>query len=353
MSRGASIRVLVGRLVLGPVWLRYGVLLVWGAALSLVIWWLLLQDLQQALPPDGPSREAEATKQAKRLAAVQQEGEQRMAAARAQQAQLSALEAALPAVSELQSALAAVHQASRKHGLRMELFKPGPVGSEKPYPQQRAILRLSGSFDDVLGFTRTLAVTGAPVALESFSLMGSPLHVQSTSSNLTLDAILLSLHQPAASVPVVAPAPLTASAAFTASIIPAASAASTASTAPAITQLNASGGDPFERGRLSALPSLASSTGSDTRGIPATPAQVLQTSALASMRLMGSVQSAGKMTALVMAGGMLHAVRLGDALGNARGLVTEIRASDITVREPGGAGAAQPPRVVVLSLSKD
>lgn len=357
MSRAFVLPALVGRLVRGPRWLCYGALLVWGGALSLAVWWLLLQDLQQTLSPDGPARQAEATRHAERLVAVRQ-GEQRLAVARAQQAQLSELETALPEVSEVQSAWAAVHQASRKHGLRMELFKPGPVGSEKPYPQQRALLRLSGSFDDLLGFTQTLATSGKAVAFESFSVAGSPRTPEATgNSMLILEAVLLSLHQPVAT-PAAA-----VSAAFAAPIIPVASGASLPSaaaqvviapTAP-ITQPSVSGGDPFETGRLSVLPSWAASLQAASTGTAAgaTPALALQTSPLSSMRLMGSVQSAGQMTALVTAGGMLHAVRVGDALGNSRGQVAEIRASEITVREPRGAGAAQPARVVVLSLSKD
>ena len=363
MSKTADLRASVRRLALGPGWVRYGVLLGWGVVLSLASWWLLLEDLQQNLSPNGAVQQIEAAKQAERVAAVQK-GEQRLALAREQQLRLSVLAAALPSANDAQSAWATVHQASRKHGLRMELFKPGPVGSEKPYPQQRANLRVSGNFQDVLSFTRTLALAGKPVAFESFSVAGGVRDLEGPGNNrLVLEAVLLSLHQPAV-IPVTAPtAPTAPTESPTASMVPLAWAPSLPSVAaPTVIAPMAStvqpillGGDPFESRRLSdasssAAPALAASMAAAE---VATPAQALHSSPLASMRLVGSVQSAGQKTALVMAGGMLHSLRVGDALGNARGRVVDIRAGELTVQEPSGEGAAQPGRVVVLSLSKD
>lgn len=340
----------VGRLVQGPGWLRYGAVLLWGASLGFLSWWLLLQELQLSLSSQGSAQQADATQQAERDAAMQQVERQR-ALVRAQKNELIALEAALPDASEVQDAWATVHQASRKHGLRMEFFKPGPMGSEKPYPQQRASLRLSGSFEALLAFTRTLAVASTPVTIESFSLVSNPSGADSGNSLLFFEAVMLSLHQPAA-----------ASSANTRAVpldaVPSPLLGAAAGTAMPVVMAQDSGrpgasSDPFESQRLVGSPQSAGPVSASPSASTATPAHALKIAPLASMRLMGSVQSAGKMTALVMAGGMLHAVRVGDALGNARGQVTDIRADAITVREFSRAGATESPREVILSLAKN
>jgi Tfp pilus assembly protein PilO len=337
---------IVSRLVGAPGWFRCLVLLMLGAALAGLCWWLVLQELQQSMPAKSPARKVEEGRLIERQSAVQKAEHQR-AQVHLEKEQLTALESVLPAGDDAQSAWAAVHQASRRHGLRMEQFKPGPVGSETPYPQQRAALRLSGSFGALLAFTRTLAEAGSPVSLESYFLVSPAGAAAAAGSdgrgNLILEATLLSLHRPA---PTAAPA-------VAAALATASSAAAERSKAPPALQvvsapLPGAPRDPFESQRLTPSPASDSAAVNALNSLP-----------LSAMRMVGSVRAAdpGKaFTALVLVGGTLYPVRLGDALGNARGRVAEIRADGLTVREPsspGPPGTAQAVRSNTLLIAKD
>lgn len=352
---------LLVRLVGGPVWWRGLALLMFGAALAGLCWWFVLQDLQQAMPAKSTARQVEEARLIERRAALQK-AQAQMASVAQQKEQLAALESALPGGHDARGAWAAVHEASRRHGLRMEQFKPGPVGSETPYPQQRAALRLSGSFDALLGLAQTLAETSSAASLESYLLVSpSSTGVLANSDgagsrSLVLEATLLSLHRPA---PKAAPAAAMASAApgsaaaggpgalrmtNTTTRVP----ASIDAPPPAAVlsaRLPSTTGDPFESRRLASLPASEPGAVIALTSLP-----------LSAMRMVGSVRAADPsvaLTALVWIGGTLHAVRVGDALGNARGRVAEIRVDGLTVREPSLPGTAQPARIATLLIAKD
>lgn len=347
-------------LVCGPVWWRGTVLLMFGAALAGLCWWLVLLDLQQSMPAKSTARQVEEARLIERRVAVQK-AQAQQASVTQQKEQLAALESALPAGDDAQGAWAAVHEASRQHGLRMEQFKPGPVGSETPYPQQRATLRLSGSFDALLALAQTLAETSSAVSLESYGLVsqaspGVLANSSAGSGSLVLEATLLSLHRLA---PKAVPAAVMASAALGSEASRAPPAVRVQNTAdldrasidapPAAAvlspELPRTPGDPFESRRLASLPASEPGALNTLSSLP-----------LSAMRMVGSVRAANPsadLTALVSMGGSLHAVRVGDALGNARGRVAEIRADGLTVREPGSPGSAQPARIANLLIAKD
>lgn len=343
-------------------WLRCFFLLGFGAAAAGVCWWLVLQELQQSLPAQSSPDPVAQTRRMERQAAVQK-AQSQLALGSLQKEQLATLESALPSGKNAQGAWAAVHQASRRHGLRMEQFKPGPVGSETPYPQQRAAVRLSGSFDALTAFTRTLAEARSPVGLESYVLISQTSAGGDGGGSLILEATLLSLHQPAR---LAAPALATAFAAGNSATpegqgqlqLPglektaalARDSDSDSSPLPAVAPFArppGKPGDPFESQRLSAAPADSGAT------------TALNSLPLSAVRMVGSVRAADQtaalpaLTALVLIGGTLHAVRVGDALGNARGRVAEIRVDGLTVREPGSPGTAQASAATTLWIAKD
>lgn len=355
MTVSPRLNAMAVRLVFAPGWLRCMVLLAFGMVLTGLCWWLVLQELHQSLPEKSPAL-AEETRLVERRAALQKaQGE--LALVKAQREQLTLLENELPASADAQSAWATVHQASQRHGLRMAHFKPGPVGSQTPYPQQRASLRLSGSFDALLAFARTLAEAGSPVGIESYVLSSqkaspSALGVGDRGGSLTLEATLLSLLQPA---PAATPAAVTAAMTAPATEVATGLARAVASAPPFASALSQPSGafgdpsgDPFESGRLAASP--ASGAGA---------ANALHSQPLSAMRVVGSVGAADPTsvstapTAVVLVGGTLYAVRVGDALGNAGGRVAEIRADGLTVREPGSPVTAQAVRAATLLIAKD
>ncbi len=341
----SRLRAAADRVVSAPTWIRYGLLFAFGACQFALGWWLLVQDLQQSVAAQGPLQELEQTRLAERLAGLRR-AERDAALSRLQQDQLAGLESELPDASAATSSWARVHQASEQHGLRMALFKPGPLGVEQPYPEQRATVRLSGSFAALLGFAQALAQGKGPVAIESFSLTGGQGQGgpnAAVNGPLVLEAVLLSLHQPArtATAPSAsASAAPSASASAPGTGPPATAASSVLAPMAGVTT------DPFESQRM--LASTASTlTASSAAG------QALRAAPLSTMRMVGSVRAAEQSIALLMVSGTLHAVRVGDALGNAHGRVAAILADRITVNEPVTRGPDQTVRPVVLLLAKD
>lgn len=360
MTSAARFRSAAVGLVNASIAIRLGLLLAFSAALAGLCWQLVLQDLHAQLSAQGSAQALKKLRLAERRAEVRRSQAQ-LTQAQQEKEQIAALEAALPSASQAHAAWAAVHRASRKHALRMELFKPGPVGTEEPYPEQRAVLRLSGDFEALQAFTRTLA-DDSTVAIDSFSLAGRPLGQSSTvGPALVLEATLLSLHRPAAgAVPAALPAVVAAGAgASTGQAAPAmlapvdqagrirsvADDSSAARLAPGVpAALSGSGIDPFASERLTSLPVPDATSSALTKPLHAFP--------LSSMRMVGSVRAGEQVAALLLVGGALHAVRQGDGLGNGRGKVAEIRQDGLTVIEPPGAGQSKV-RSLTLPLAKD
>lgn len=331
-------------LAAAPRQLRFTLLLVWGLSWFGLCWWLFLHDLQVQVAGQAPAQALEQKRLDERQAVVQQ-GQAQLALAQDEKDQLAALEAALPGGPDSESGWAAVHQASRQHGLRMEHFKPGSIGTEKPYPEQRAALRLVGEFDALLAFTRSLA-SASPFAIESFSLVRRSDQRATGSLSLVLEATLLSLYRPPLAPSAVMPAGAALSAVLTPvdRVRPSLAAAADLPVAQPASPLSLPGapGDPFASERLAAIhvPHVLSSALADP----------LLTLPLSGMRMVGSLRMGEQLAALVMAGGTLHAVRVGDKLGNARGQVGEIRSDGLTIQEPGGSGLAKA-RAINLSLA--
>ncbi len=326
----------------GPVSLRWG-LLVLAAAMQLgLFWWLLVHDLQQALSLADQARQRDETSLTARSAALAR-GQSMALENQLQKDRLSALEEALPGVADGASVWAGVHEASRRHQLRMALFKPGPVGSEAPYPEQRAQLRLIGSFSDLLAFSQTLAGGPSRIALDGFSLSAD----SSNSGSVVLEATLLSLKRPLASRPLTPSIPSEVGAPLPKSVP-----ATQASIQASLVTLQPAGGggppDPFDKQRLAITASAASAALAS-----AVPPSALQAAALSTMRMVGSVRAGDRLAALVMINGVLHAVRVGDAVGNSGGHVVQIQMEALTVREPAAPRTGQAARLVTLSLAKD
>ncbi len=345
MKAWPRLRDFVADLAVAPGWIRLGLILVFGAAQIGLCWCLFLLDLQQTLSQQGPLQELAQARIAERLVETRR-GEGGAVQARAEQEQLAELEGLLAKTPGAQAAWASVHQASQQHGLRMENFKPGPVGSEQPYAEQRASVRLSGNFQNLLGFTRTLAEGNRSVAIESYSLSGGQTGQvgqvgQASQSvggggSLVLEAVFLCLHPPERAIP----------AALVPSAVPSLNAAVDGQGGQLSVQkgLQSAAADPFEGQRLAGLLPSSNTAAASVRALQVAP--------LSSMRMVGSVRQAERMAALLMINGTLHAVRVGDVLGSAHGQVMEIGPDQLTVREPStpGQGSA---RAVVLTLSKD
>lgn len=312
-------------------WVRWALLLVFGTVLFGLCWWLFLLDLQRSLSAQTSAVQAEQLQRTERLAKVQ-ENAGRAGDEPTQRSFLAGLEDTYLASGP--GVWLAVHQASRKHDLRMEHFKPGVTGSEKPYPEQRAALRLSGDFGALLAFTRTLAGSSSRIAIESFSL-----GVRQTGPGLVLEATLLSLHRPPTGVPAALPTVKATSPPPSFSTVGLPGSAGLAAPLPGAAT------NPFDGQRLAVL--LAPVP------VAAAPANALRNTPLSSMRMVGSVRTAEQWAAVVLINGSLHAVHVGDALGNARGHVAEIRADGLTVREPAVPGTPQGARVVPLPLGKN
>lgn len=353
--RPPALLAVVSRLMDAPAWRRHGALLLLAAVASGLCWWLTLRDLQAAVKAADMARELDVVRLGERVAA-----DRRVDSAAAldasQHGLLADLERSLVSESTGSAVWASVHSASRQHALRMALFKPGSVGTEKPYPAQRAQLRLIGSFEALLGFTRDLAADGGLVALESFALtpylaangaaLGTGpepgLEAGLPDNSLVLDATLLALHRPQA------PGLADNDAVKTSARPPAAQRpqeAPAAATPDSARSALPPGvwGDPFRSQRLF-LPPAAN----------ADPPSGLQALPLTSVRMVGSVQTPGRVVALVQLAGQLHAVGVGDGLGNGRGRVVEIHADRLTVQEPGGSGApGTSGRSVTLLLAKE
>lgn len=363
MRVAPHVTAMVIRLVGAPAWLRGLVLLLFGAAVAGLCWWLVLQDLQQSTRAKSPAKQVEQGRLEALQTAVENAQAQQALVAQQKQ-QLAKLESTLPAGDDAQGAWSAVHEASRRHGLRMEQFKPGPIGTETPYPQQRAALRLTGNFDALLAFTHTLAEARSPVGIESYVLASQASQGVAGGGSLVLEATLLSLHRPAANAE---PAAALAAKASTIASRPTFEGQGPVggnpvnNEAPARAQaafawLPSTPGDPFESQRLATWPAST------------VVANALTSFPLSAMRMVGSVRAADPkagLTALVLIGGALHPARVGDPLGNARGRVSEIRSDGLTVLESGslslpslpGAkgspGAAQSARSVTLLVPKD
>lgn len=351
-------------LVLAPVWLRLGLLLAFGAASAGLCWRLVLHDLDRQLSMQASAISLDQARlEGRRAELVRSQGQ--LAQAQRQKEQLAVLEAELASASQAQAIWAAVHRASRKHDLRMEHFKPGPIGAEKPYAEQRAALRLSGEFDGLLAFTRSLASeraggSGSTMAIESFSITAHPAGPSSSAgAGLVLEATLRSLYRPAmtaapAGAATTAGSPgQAAQAKLATSDETGPSRAAVADSPAALLALLARVGlaaqpgpviDPFASERLAVLPV--------PQATPSVLAKPLQSAPLSSMRMVGSVRAGEQVAALLLVGGALHAVRVGDALGDGRGKVADIRTDGLTVDEPAGPGNTKA-RSVSLALVKE
>lgn len=355
--RSPGLQDLLSRLMESPAWLRHGILILLAALVSGLVWWLTLRDLQASVKAAEVARQLDVVRLGD-MAATSRRLESEVSVDGSQHARLTHLERSLVSASAGSAVWTPVHSASRHHALRMALFKPGPLGTEKPYPAQRAQLRLVGNFEALLGFARDLASEGSWVAIESFALTPQPAATaiattagtltgtgpgagaSSPDTSLVLDATLLTLHRPL-------PSGLSDSDPFRASAPLGAALAQpgTAAARPGLTRSAAPAGawsDPFQSQRL-LLPAAASTE----------LASGLQSSPLSSVRMVGSVQTPGRVAALVQVAGQLHAVDVGDALGNGRGRVVEILADRLTVREPGSGSAAAAGRSVTLLLAKE
>jgi type IV pilus assembly protein PilO len=96
---------------------------------------------------------------------------------------VATLEKALPGKAEMDALLSDITHAGLGHGLQFELFKPGQVVVKDYYAEQPIDIKVTGSYQDIGGFSSDIANLPRIVTLNNLAL--------STGSNglLTLDTV--------------------------------------------------------------------------------------------------------------------------------------------------------------------
>lgn len=196
-----------------------------------------------------------------------------------------------------------VEAASLAQGLKVESFQPVAPVVLPDRVEQSATLRLKGRYAQLVGWANALAAESPAVGLSRLSLqMGSDGLLQAEAVLVRYQRLSPASTQPQASRPT-----------------PSSAAARLASTANIP--------DPFAAPLVRPDPAPAVPPSASRRPDP------LQAWPLADLRLVGILQQQGQAVALVQVAGRVHAVRVGDGLGQNQGEVVQIDDGGLVLRE--------------------
>ena len=283
------------------------------AAMLLYLAWLdgLVSALQAAQGEERGLRATwlQAQARAARLPAWR---EQRRQA----RAELASLELQLPDSQQMAALLSAIHEAARSRGLQSVLFKPGAPQPQAHYVALPLAIELRGGFHAMGQLLADLARLPRIVTVHGLTL------TTDKDGALLLDAVLRAYRLPDAAeraAQTAASPPLPTStmawhraAAFMPRPYDAAALA-----------------DPF--GMLPVAPQAVPGgvAGPDVRR----PREPLESVALSAISMVGSVRQGGRLSALLLAGQRVHAVAVGQHLGQDHGVVTDISEQALQYRE--------------------
>ena len=166
-----------------PAWLRQVLYAFVCVALFGLLWLLWLSDIRQdVLDAQATHARLRAEFSAKLRRAAPLSGLQMQQSRLA--LRIALLEKKLPGQLEINILLADMGRAGRLHNLRYELIRPAEMNRQLPYGQQQIALRVTGRYQDLVGFTADLAELNWLVSVQSFTL------VPSKDGALSMDAIV-------------------------------------------------------------------------------------------------------------------------------------------------------------------
>ncbi|MFZ4876099.1 pilus assembly protein PilP [Janthinobacterium sp. Mn2066] len=234
-------------------------------------------------------------------------------------AALASLERQLPRQQEMADLLSSINQAGLDRGLHFTLFKPGPaLPATQPahYVALPITVQVRGGYHAIGAFAADLARLPRIVTVHELAL------VAGNDGVLTLDAVLHAYRLPDAAelavqakLPPVKMQPLPVRRV----VVPFAGSDYDAAGLP----------DPFGAAVLAVAATQNAVAAPDLKRAR----EPLESVALSEMAMVGSVQHAGRLSALIQAGGRVHVVAMGQHLGQDHGLVTAISEQGLRYRE--------------------
>ncbi|KAB8041976.1 pilus assembly protein PilP [Janthinobacterium aquaticum] len=244
---------------------------------------------------------------------------------------LAELEQQLPGKQEMADLLSAINQAGLARGLQFELFKPGEPVPQDQYVAMPVSVRLRGTYHAIGAFAADLAHLPRIVTVQSLSLAASK------QGPPVLEALLHAFRLPDA-------AEMAEQQARAARLQKGKPAAAPAWRAPALSPALSARLSPFFAREYDAAqlpdpfgapqPVLAASTGAgmaapDLRRVR----EPLESVAMTSLAMVGSVRHGGAFDALLQAGPRVLRVAVGQYLGPDHGRVTAIEEQALHYRE--------------------
>ena len=234
-------------------------------------------------------------------------------------AELALLEQQLPDQQAMAVLLTDINAAGQSRGLQFSLFKPGAPRPRAPYVALPITIQLRGSYHAMGALLADLARLPRIVTVHELAL------TLGKDRLLTLDAVLQAYRLPEAGE-------RAAQAALS-------SKAGGSAAAPAWHPLATVAPYPYEAAALAdpfgALPTAPApgQRGSVAGPDPRRVREPLESVALPAISMVGSVQQAGRLNALLLAGQRVYRVAAGQYLGPDHGLVTQISEQALQYRE--------------------
>ncbi|MCX7291756.1 pilus assembly protein PilP [Janthinobacterium sp.] len=299
-----------------PVRLACAALAATLAAVLLYAAWLagLMAAVQVAQGEEDRLRAAYLSAQARAKLLPQWRAQQRQAGA-----ELALLEQQLPDPQAMAALLTDIDAAGQSRGLQFSLFKPGAARPQAPYVALPIAVQLRGSYHAMGALLADLARLPRIVTVHELALSIGKDRL------LTLDAVLQAYRLPDAGERAAQAA------------LP--SAAGTPAAVPAWRPLAAAAPYPYEAAALAdpfgALPpaSAPGQRGSVAGPDPRRVREPLESVPLPAISMVGSVQQAGRLSALLLAGQRVYRVAVGQYLGPDNGLVTQVSEQALQYRE--------------------
>ncbi|WP_426073364.1 pilus assembly protein PilP [Janthinobacterium sp. DSP2-3-3] len=298
--------------------------------------WLdgMMSAVQVAQREEGRLRAAYLSAQARASLLPQWRAQQRQAGA-----ELALLEQQLPDQQAMAVLLTDINAAGHSRGLQFSLFKPGAPRPQAPYVALPIAIQLRGGYHAMGALLADLARLPRIVTVHELAL------TLGKDRLLTLDAVLQAYRLPDAG-----------ERAAQAALLPK---AGTPAVAPVWHPLAVVAPYPYEAAALvdpfDALPPAGAPAqhGSVAGPDPRRVREALESVALPAISMVGSVQQAGSLSALLLAGQRVYRVAVGQYLGPDHGLVTRISEQALQYKEllP-HAGGGWRERHASLSLQK-